>query len=226
MDAAAPAPTPIDLDTWPRRQHFEHYRRRVPCTYSMTVELDVTAFAAALRRSPRKSYVAQVWALSTVVNRHDEFRMCLTASGEPAVRPVVHPAFTVFNPERETFACVWAAHDPDFGAFHDAAAPLLAEHAHATDFFPLGAPPADTFDVSSLPWASFTGFNLNIGGNGWDHLAPIFTLGRYTERDGRTLLPLAVQVHHAAADGFHAARLVDELQALIADPSWLEGTAE
>ncbi|MGW0031463.1 type A chloramphenicol O-acetyltransferase [Streptomyces sp. NPDC003314] len=216
------SPAPIDPDTWPRRQHFAHYRRAVPCTYSMTVELDATAFAAALRRSSRKTYLAQVWALSTVVNRHEEFRMCLTASGDPAVWPVVHPAFTVLNPERETFACVWTPHDPDFGAFHDAAAPLLAEHARATDLFPQGDLPPNAFDVSSLPWTSFTGFNLNIGG-GWDHLAPIFTLGRYAEREGRVLLPLAVQVHHAAADGFHTARLVNELGALLADPSWVEG---
>ncbi|MEL7992699.1 type A chloramphenicol O-acetyltransferase [Streptomyces albidoflavus] len=220
MDDSIPPPTPIDLDTWPRRQHFDHYRRRVPCTYAMTVEVDVTAFAAALRRSPRKSYLAQVWALATVVNRHDAFRMCLTASGDPAVWPVVHPAFTVFNPERETFACVWAPYDPDFGTFHDAAAPLLAEHSRATDFFPQGDPPPNAFDVSSLPWASFTGFTLDIR-DGWDHLAPIFTLGRYTERDGRLLLPLSVQIHHAAADGFHTARLTDELQTLLADPTWL-----
>ncbi|MFG2868334.1 type A chloramphenicol O-acetyltransferase [Streptomyces sp. NPDC048338] len=217
------APTLIDLDTWPRRQHFEHYRRLVPCTYSMTVELDVTAFAAALRASRRKSYLAQVWALATVVNRHDEFRMCLTASGDPAVWPVVHPAFTVLNAERETFACVWAPYDPDFGAFHDVAAPLLAEHGGATEFFPQGALPPNAFDVSSLPWASFTGFNLHIR-DSWDHLAPIFTLGRYVERDGRVLLPLALQVHHAAADGFHSARLVNELQALVTDPSWLAET--
>lgn len=214
-------PTAIDLGTWPRRQHFEHYRQRVPCTYSMTVELDVTAFTAALRQSPRKSYIAQVWALASVVNRHDEFKMCLTASGHPAVWSAVHPLFTVFNAERETFASVWAPYDSDFGAFHEAAAPLLAKHSHATDFFPQGAPPANTFDVSGLPWASFTGFNLNIG-NAWDHLAPIFTLGRYTERDGHVLLPLAVQVHHAAADGFHSARLVNELQALLAHPTWLD----
>ncbi|MFE7673318.1 type A chloramphenicol O-acetyltransferase [Streptomyces albidoflavus] len=220
MDAPIPPPTPIDLDTWPRRQHFDHYRRRVPCTYAMTVEVDVTAFAAALRRSPRKSYLAQVWALATVVNRHEEFRMCLTDSGDPAVWPVVHPAFTVFNPERETFACVWAPYDPDFGTFHDTAAPLLAEHRRATDFFPQGDPPPNTFDVSSLPWASFTGFTLDIR-DGWDHLAPIFTLGRYTERDARLLLPLSVQIHHAAADGFHTARLTNDLQTLLATPTWL-----
>ncbi|MGW5393741.1 type A chloramphenicol O-acetyltransferase [Streptomyces koyangensis] len=220
MDAPIPTPAPIDLDTWPRRQHFDHYRRRVPCTYAMTVEVDVTTFAAALRRSPRKSYLAQVWALATVVNRHQEFRMCLTDSGDPAVWPVVHPAFTVFNPERETFACVWAPYDPDFGTFHDTAAPLLAEHSRATDFFPQGDPPPNTFDVSSLPWASFTGFTLDIR-DGWDHLAPIFTLGRYTEREARLLLPLSVQIHHAAADGFHTARLTDELQTLLAAPTWL-----
>ncbi|MGW4372586.1 type A chloramphenicol O-acetyltransferase [Streptomyces albidoflavus] len=220
MDAPIPTPTPIDLDTWPRRQHFDHYRRRVPCTYAMTVEVDVTTFAAALRRSPRKSYLAQVWALATVVNRHEEFRMCLTDSGDPAVWPVVHPAFTVFNPERETFACVWAPYDPDFGTFHDTAAPLLAEHSRATDFFPQGDPPPNTFDVSSLPWASFTGFTLNIR-DGWDHLAPIFTLGRYTEREARLLLPLSVQIHHAAADGFHTARLTNDLQTLLAAPTWL-----
>lgn len=213
-------PAPIDLDTWSRRQHFEHYRQVVPCTYSMAVELDVTAFVAALRKSSRKTYPAQVWALASIVNMHDEFKMCLTATGEPATWATVHPSFTVFNAQRETFASVWTPYDPDFASFHDAAAALLAKHSRAATFFPQGAPPANTFDVSSLPWASFTGFNLNVQ-DGWSHFTPIFTLGRYFERGDQVLLPFAVQVHHAAADGFHTARLVNELQALLAEPTWV-----
>ncbi len=213
-------PLPIDLSTWARRQHFEHYRRAVPCTYSMTVELDVTRFVEALERSDRKTYVAQIWAIATVVNRHDEFRTCEDADGRPSLWPVVHPAFTVLDPDRETFSCVWVPYREDFAAFHAAASAVLAEHRGATDMFPLGPPPADTFDVSSVPWTSFTGFHLDIAG-GHDHLAPVFTLGRYVERGGRVRLPLAVQVHHAVADGFHTARLVEELQALLADPAWV-----
>ncbi len=34
-------------------------------------------------------------------------------------------------------------------------------------------------------------------------------------------MPLALQVHHAVADGFHAARLVNELQELLSDGAWL-----
>ncbi|WP_394550578.1 CatA-like O-acetyltransferase [Agromyces sp. MMS24-JH15] len=214
-------PEPIDLATWPRRETYEYYRHRVPCTYAITVELDVTAFVAALARSPRKTYPAQVWAIANVVNRHAEFRMTLADDGAPATWPVVDPAFTVFQPERETFAAVWVPYDADFGRFHDAAVEVLATASRATGMFPQGDLPASTFDISSLPWASFTGFTLQIDG-GTSHFAPIFTLGRYLERDGRTLLPLAVQIHHASADGFHTTRLVRELEALLADPSWLD----
>jgi chloramphenicol O-acetyltransferase type A len=212
-------PESIDLDSWPRREHFSHYLEAVPCTYALTVELDVTAFAAALRGSARKTYLAQIWALASIVNRHAEFRTCLTDSGTPAVWPRLDPAFTVFNEERETFAVVWTPYTPDFGVFHEAAAALLAQHRTATVFSPQGEQPANTFDVSSLPWLSFTGFTLQIR-NGWDHLLPIFTLGRYIERNGNTYMPVAVQVHHAVADGFHTSRLLNELQALLADPSW------
>ncbi|WP_233197660.1 CatA-like O-acetyltransferase [Cryobacterium sp. Y57] len=34
----------MDLATWPRREHFDHYQTRVPCTYNVTVQLDATRF--------------------------------------------------------------------------------------------------------------------------------------------------------------------------------------
>lgn len=208
------------MDTWPRREHFEHYLSRVECTYAMTVELDVTELVAALRDRPLKSYIAHIWAIATVVNRHVEFRMTLTDGLIPATWDIVHPAFTVFNPERETFANVWTPYDADFSTFHEQAAEVLATHRTATSFQPQSDMPANVLDVSSVPWASFTGFSLQIR-DGWKHLLPIFTLGRYREVDGRTVMPVAVQVHHAAADGFHTARLVQELQELFSNPSWL-----
>ncbi|QCR18974.1 CatA-like O-acetyltransferase [Agrococcus sp. SGAir0287] len=208
----------IDLDAWPRREHFAHYRERVPCTHATTVELDVTAFAATLAASSRKTYVAQIWAIATVVQRHEALRMTLV-DGEPALWDVVHPAFTVLRPATEAFACVWAPYDADFAAFHAAAASVLAEHRTTEGLFPMGPPPANAFDVSSLPWTSFTGFSLQVR-DAWDHLAPIVTLGRYVERGARTMLPLSLQIHHAAADGVHVARALEDLQALLAEPEW------
>ncbi|MDE9364140.1 CatA-like O-acetyltransferase [Luteipulveratus sp. YIM 133132] len=211
---------PIDLETWPRRGWFEHYTRQTRCTYAMTVELDATTLRAALRTTGRRTYAAHVWALATVINRHDELRTDLVPDGKPGVWDVLHPAFTVFNPASETFACVWTAYDPDFGVFHDRMIDVAARHRDAVELFPQDDLPDSTFDVSSVPWTSFTGFTLNIEA-GANHLRPILTLGRYVDRGDRTLLPLAVQLHHAVADGFHAARLVNEVQELFDDPTWL-----
>ncbi len=211
---------PLDLDTWPRREAFEHYFRRNRCTFAATTDVDVTALVRALRGSGRKTYVAQVWAIATVVNRHAALRMSVDDDGAPGVWDRLDPMFTVLNPARETFSVVRARYDADFGAFHEVAAALLAEHRHATTMFPQGAPPDHTFDVSSLPWTSFTGFTLHIE-HGWEHLRPIWTIGRFREADGRTLMPLALQIHHAAADGLHAARALADLEALCAEPDWL-----
>ena len=64
------------------------------------------------------------------------------------------------------------------------------------------------------PWATFEGFNLNLQ-DSYRYLLPIFTLGKYREENGRTWLPLAMQVHHAVCDGYHACRFAEELQAWI-----------
>lgn len=104
----------------------------MPCTYAITVEVDVTELVATLRRSGRKTYPAQIWVIATAVNRHREFRLRLTDAGAPATWPVVHPAFTVFNRARETFAAVWTPYDADFAAFHARASAVLADAASAT----------------------------------------------------------------------------------------------
>ena len=219
MDTAVP----IDVEHWPRHEAFEHYFSRVPRSYAITVEVDVTEFVAATRAYRKRAYSAQIWAISDAVQRHDPFRMTSVASGAPAIWERTHPMFTVLNPERETFSAVWAPYSSDFTEFHDRASELIDRASRATQMFPQHDAPPNTFDISSLPWASFTAFALSIP-KSTQHLAPIFTLGRYVERDERVLLPLALQVHHAAADGLHSGRLLADISERFAQPDWLHGT--
>lgn len=203
----------IDLGAWNRAEHFQHYIDRVPCTYSFTVHIDITSLREALAAGRRKAYPAQLWLLAATVQRFREFRMGFDDAGALGVWDELHPAYTVFNQETETFSGIWTAYDADFRSFEDAVTRDIAEYSRATRFFPKEGRPANSFDVSSIPWLEFSAFTLDIP-RAIRHLAPIFTLGRYVERDGLTLLPLAIQVHHAVCDGFHAGRFVAALQDL------------
>ena len=68
--------------------------------------------------------------------------------------------------------------------------------------------------ISIVPWVEFTNFTINVFDDG-KFLLPIFTMGKFFERDGKRLLPLAIQVHHAVCDGYHVGVFVEKLQNYI-----------
>ena len=71
--------------------------------------------------------------------------------------------------------------------------------------------PTNVFPISTLPWATFTGFNLNIVSDG-KYLLPIFTFGKHFTQQNKILIPLSIQVHHAICDGFHVSRFIEDVQ--------------
>lgn len=103
----------VDRAAWPRNEYFEHYFSYTPCTYSMTVKLDVTK----IEEKGFKYYPALLYALTTVVNRHEEFRTALDAEGQVGIFSEMLPCYTVFNKETETFSNLWTEYTPDYPAF-------------------------------------------------------------------------------------------------------------
>ena len=186
--------TKVDRSRGKREEYFRHYYEDVPCFYSMTVPLDVTR----LRAAGLRLYPAMLYLLSRAVNRHEEFR-CALVNGEVGVYDALSPSYTVFHKETETFSNLWTEY-----------------------FSPKPGEPDNLFTVSMLPWASFEGFHLHLP-RGNDYLLPIFTMGKLFAREGKTWLPLALQVHHSVCDGFHACRLVNEVQAMLDAPEAWSG---
>lgn len=200
----------IDRECWARREYFEHYFSEVPCTYSMTVKLDITP----IKQRRQKLYPAMLYYLATVVNRHPEFRTAINENGELGIYRKMTPCYTVFHKDTETFSNLWTDYTPDFDRFCAAYEEDLEQYGAQKGMTAKPHLPSNSFNVSMIPWTSFEGFNLNLQ-NGYDYLLPIFTMGRYYQENERLILPLAVQVHHAVCDGFHLCRFINELQELI-----------
>ena len=202
--------TPIDRAHWARKEYFDHYFSQVPCTYSAVFQLDITR----LRQQGQKLYPTMLYHIAAEVNLHAEFRTALDGAGQLGIYDRMHPCYTIFHKESETFSNLWTVYTPDYGAFCEAYRRDMAQYGGNLGMEAKPGTPENTFPVSMLPWASFEGFNLNLQ-KGYDYLLPIFTMGRYQETGGKTLLPLAVQVHHAVCDGFHLCRFVNGLQARL-----------
>lgn len=140
--------------------------------------------------------------------------MAINEAGELGFYDQVHPCYTIFHRDTETFSNLWTAYTPDYTAFRGAFEHDMAAYGDRQGLMSRPDTPENTFPVSMVPWASFKGFNLNLQ-KGYDYLPPIFTMGKLYEDNGKILLPLAVQAHHAVCDGFHLCRLVNEVQELV-----------
>lgn len=203
--------TLINMDTWKRKEHFAHYMHTVPCTYSVTVNIDITTLQNAARTRGFKLYPVLLHLLSTIVNRHETFRTALNDDGKVGVWDTLHPSYTIFNKDTELFCHVWTPFDANIHAFYRQCVADIKLYSQSASLFPQGDTPPNTFPVSSLPWISFSGFNLNLKPK-TSYLLPIFTLGKFIKQHNSMVMPLSVQVHHAVCDGFHVAKFLAELQ--------------
>lgn len=200
----------IATDRWKRKEYFQHYFTQVPCTYSMTVKLDITGLIAR----KRKLYPTLLYAAATVVNRHEEFRTAVDAHGQVGVFSEMMPCYTIFHKDTEEFSNVWTEYSPDYETFCSRYRDDMARYGDCKGMTAKPEPPANTFPVSMIPWMTFEGFNLNLQ-KGYDYLLPIFTFGKYYEDRGTYYIPLSLQVHHAVCDGFHTCRFIQEMQELL-----------
>jgi len=194
----------IDVENWERKEFYEHFIKEVVCTYSITVDLDITNLKG------QRLYPAMIWLLTKTVNEMPESRTSLTKEGL-GIYDSMHPMYTVFNKDNKNFSGIWSYFSEDYNEFLQNYEKDEAEYSHSTRYAPKDGTPVNSFNISMLPWVGFTSVNINVYDEG-KFLLPIFTMGKFSERDGKRLLPLSIQVHHAVCDGYHVGLFVEKLQ--------------
>ena len=197
----------IDMETWERREFYGHFINEVVCTYSAVVNIDITNLKG------QKLYPAMIWLLTKTVNDMPEFRTVLTPDG-PGIYDDMHPMYTVFNKENKNFSGIWAYFSENYEEFLKSYEADVEEYSKSTRYAPKDGTPANSFNISMVPWLEFTSFNINVFDEG-KFLLPIFTMGKFFERDGKRFIPLAIQVHHAVCDGYHMGAFVERLQEYV-----------
>ena len=151
----------INMQTWNRKESYSHYFNNVPCTYSMTVNLDITSFIKVVKVNNYKIFPVILYALSQIVNTHTEFRMDLDEDKNVGYYDYSNPCYTIFHNETETITNAWTEHTTNLETFLQSYNDDMSKYQN--DF--QNSKPLigkNYFNVSCIHWTSFTGFNLNL----------------------------------------------------------------
>lgn len=202
----------INTETWERGELFRFYIEKLRNVMSMTVDTDVTKLVSFVRAHGLKFYPAMMWAVSKAVNGRAEFRYGWK-DGDLVRWDYVSLYYADFHGEDERFVKLVTEYSGDLSEFH---ARFLADRERYKDLraFDLKEIPPNTFDVSCLPWVRYRSFDIHVFDEG-RYLAPVVTWGRFETENGKTVMPLSVNIHHAVADGWHLSRLFADVQEII-----------
>lgn len=206
-------PRRLDLDAWPRREHFEFFRDYDQPFFNVCAEVDVSVVARRCRASGGPSFfLATLHASLAAANAVEEFRTRIRGD-EVVVHEVVHGGSTVLLPG-DRFAFAYFDWDPDFERFARGARRVLdavRKRPRALDDRP---DRDDLLYYSVLPWISFTSFAHARKSRPGDSV-PKVVFGRYHGAEGAERMPVSVEVHHALVDGLHVGRFLERFQARL-----------
>ncbi|QFQ26242.1 type A chloramphenicol O-acetyltransferase [Bacillus thuringiensis] len=202
----------IDREDWNREQYFEYYLK-LKCTFSMTVNVDITMLLGEVYQKGIKFYPVFIYLISRVVNNYKKFRTCFNDEGVLGYWEEMIPSYTIFHKDDKSFSSIWMDYSSDFRTFYNNYEDDMRCYANVHGLFTKENIPPNVFPISSIPWTSFTGFNLNIN-NDENFLLPIITCGKYFNEGNKVMLPVSLQVHHSVCDGYDASQFIEDLQQL------------
>ena len=200
----------IDLETFPRRSHYEFFKSYAYPYMGMTANVDVTNLYHAAKERGGSPFLAFLWAAANAANSVPELRQRMVGEG---IVQYDHcdTAHTVALPDG-TFVNCRTDCRRSFDEFLVYGKQCQEEAKGCHGFVQPGDDETELIFVSSTPWVTFTQVIQPTPIPADSNVRIVF--GKFFEQNGRKLMPLAIQVNHALVDGLHVGQFYQKFQEL------------
>ncbi|TET31334.1 MAG: chloramphenicol acetyltransferase [Anaerolineales bacterium] len=209
----------IDIQTWPRREHFKVFSAFEYPHFSLCANVDLTVFYPFVKQRGISFTVAVVYVLARAANAIPEFRYRIR-SGKVVEHEIVHPSGTILTDD-DLFSFCTFEYIENFSEFAAKAAERIA-YVKDDPTLEDGPEQDDLLYMTAIPWVSFTSFMHPLRLQPADSV-PRFAWGKLFKEDESLKMPLSVQGHHALMDGIHVGRYYAEVQDYFQQPAAVLG---
>ena len=213
--------TKIDLETWSRKENYDWFTTKNRCKINMTLNIDATNVIKRIKELKLRHYPTFTYMISKVLNSSNEFKTSYNEDNDLGIYDVIHPRYPIFHESDKRISVLWTEYSDSFKLFYNRFISDINIYGENRSMAAKGKFPINCFDMSSLPWSSFTSFDCPPTSDiVW--LAPFVMVGKFFKFGEKLLLPVSISVHHATCDGYHVSMFFKELQELCNEPDrWM-----
>ncbi|HEV7382704.1 MAG TPA: chloramphenicol acetyltransferase [Dyadobacter sp.] len=202
----------LDLDNWPRKEHFNFFSQFDEPFFGVCVEIDCTIAYRQAKQNNHSFFLHYLHKSLTAVNMIEPFRYRINTEKQIVVHDVVSASATI-NRDNGTFAFSYMPFNPDFAVFKDDCNQEIERIRQAPSIFPDHIAD-DIIHYSSLPWLKFTSMS-HARNFAFPDSVPKISFGKMTTEGEIRTMPVSIHVHHALMDGIHVGQYVDTFQKLM-----------
>ncbi len=189
----------IDLETYPRKSHFEFFRKMAFPYVGMTAQADVTNCVTAAKKRGGSTFLACLYAAANAANAIPELRQRVV--GERIVEfDHCDTAHTVAMPDG-TFCNCRTDCRMDFDTFLTYGQACQEEAKRHPGFVSTKDDETDLIFLSCVPWVSFTQVIQPVPIPADSN--PRIVFGKFIREGDAIRMPVGIQCNHALVDGRH-----------------------
>ena len=189
----------IDLETYPRRSHYEFFKSYAYPYMGMTANVDVTNLIRFAKEKGGSTFHAVLWAAAKAANAVPELRQRIV-DGKILEYDHCNVGYTVALEDR-TFCNCYVESRMSMEEFFVDARRRQEEAKKHPGFVNPDEDETGLIFTSCVPWVSFTQCVQPVPIPADSN--PRIVFGKYIKEGERTLMPLHIQCNHALVDGWH-----------------------
>lgn len=202
--------TALDIENWPRKDHFHFFKKFDEPFFGVTVPIDCTKAFNAAKASGVSFFVWYLHKTLVAVNKIEPFRYRICDHMVYLYDKV--DASATISREDGSFAFSLIGYNPNIKAFSKIAADEIERIRVTPGLFTRSFDQDNIIHFSALPWINFMSIS-HARSFAIRDSCPKISFGQMTiAADGKRSMPVSVHVHHALMDGLHVGQFLDCLQ--------------
>ncbi|MNQ12396.1 Chloramphenicol acetyltransferase 3 [compost metagenome] len=205
--------TLLDLENWPRKEHFHFFRQFEEPFFGATVEIDCTKAYETAKASDTSFFIYYLHKTLVAVNTIECFRYRISED-QIYINDRIDGSATIGRKDG-TFGFSLIEYNADFKIFEQTAQTEIERIQSTTGIFTRAFEEDNVIHFSAIPWLNFTSLS-HARSYTFPDSCPKISFGKMTtSATGKKTMSMSVHVHHGLMDGLHLGQFVDCFQELM-----------
>lgn len=203
----------LDIENWPRKEHFHFFRKFEEPFFGATVEIDCTKAHQTAKDLDTSFFIYYLHKTVVAINTITPFKYRIL-DDQILIYDQINASATIGRDD-DSFGFSLIEYSPDFAVFKENALTEIARVQQTPGLFTRSFETDDVIHFSAIPWVNFTSLS-HARSYSFPDSCPKVSFGKMTTNEnGKKTMSMSVHVHHGLIDGLHLGQFIDCFQDLM-----------